>query len=452
MEAVLQRLEKIATRMEKLTLSMKTEDINLNTDDSDTNLDDFDNDVISALPDFVESANAFESCLDLGKLAASVDIVFRKTRIILEQFSHFQKPESKTAENECLTEFGKILTKELNNIETIYSTLRRDDAFINHVSAISQSIIAICWFTCEEPVTYIQEMVRACEFFTNRIVNRYKTDKIHMQFVKTYLNLLNKLLEYVRLHYPSGPSWSYQTSLSHCTASALASALATSNPAPSLKAETNKVVNSIKDDPKTKSGKSWSDDSLKKQQTSSGDIKKTTNPKKSSAKKPDRKPDINYVGQRWMVENGHGQSEITVKVEEMKQSVYILNCSHSVIKITGPKVNSVILDSCAKVELLIECAVLSRLECVNSKSIRVQSMDSLQTASVDITEGFQLFLSTKSSCNLYSSLSSEVTIYIKDPKTNEFIENPVPNQFVTEYNNESNTLLTTVATNLCGDS
>lgn len=59
----------------------------------------------------------------------------------------------------------------------------------------------------------------------------------------------------------------------------------------------------------------------------------------TAAKKP---PKLALEGHKWVVENYENNREIIVETTELKQVVYIYNCSNSVIQVKG-KVNAVII-------------------------------------------------------------------------------------------------------------
>lgn len=73
-----------------------------------------------------------------------------------------------------------------------------------------------------------------------------------------------------------------------------------------------------------------------------------------------------------MVENQVGQQELVVTVTDPKQSVYIYNCSGSVVQVKG-KCNAISIDKCQKTGVVFE-HVIALCELVNCSSVQVRSI------------------------------------------------------------------------------
>merc|ERR1712228_140069 len=91
--------------------------------------------------------------------------------------------------------------------------------------------------------------------------------------------------------------------------------------------------------------------------------------------------------------------------------------------------NNIVIDSCKKVAVVFE-SVVSSCEFVNCQSVQMQVMGSVPTISVDKTDGCQMYLSKDAlATEIISAKSSEMNVLI--PKDDDFVEQPVPEQFKT---------------------
>eukprot|EP00927_Polykrikos_kofoidii_P070416 TRINITY_DN6663_c0_g1_i5.p1 TRINITY_DN6663_c0_g1~~TRINITY_DN6663_c0_g1_i5.p1 ORF type:complete len:440 (+),score=95.58 TRINITY_DN6663_c0_g1_i5:317-1636(+) len=135
----------------------------------------------------------------------------------------------------------------------------------------------------------------------------------------------------------------------------------------------------------------------------------------------------------WMVENYDGVSDLKVADVEVGQLVVIINCKNTTVHITSPKVKSVCIDGCVKVNVICR-DVLSCVEVVNSDRIQMQTTGVVRSVSIDKCNGVHLFLSKESMhAEITSSKSSEMNITVPDVdgEDGDQIELPVPEQFVT---------------------
>ena len=140
--------------------------------------------------------------------------------------------------------------------------------------------------------------------------------------------------------------------------------------------------------------------------------------------------------------------EIVIDGAELQQSVYVYKCSGCTVQVRG-KCSNIVLDQCNKTGLVFD-SVVAGVELVNCQSVQVQVRSyllyltilistqhilvqvtgSAPTISVEKTDGCQMFLSQDSlGVNIISSKSSEMNVMI--PGAEEFVEVPVPEQFMT---------------------
>jgi len=106
-------------------------------------------------------------------------------------------------------------------------------------------------------------------------------------------------------------------------------------------------------------------------------------------------------------------------------------CEGSTLKIEG-KVNNIVLDGCKKCAVVFTDAV-SSCEFINCQSVQMQVLGKVPTISVEKTDGCQMFLSEDSKgVEIITAKSSEMNVSI--PNGDEFVEQPIPEQFKTVIN------------------
>jgi len=101
------------------------------------------------------------------------------------------------------------------------------------------------------------------------------------------------------------------------------------------------------------------------------------------------------------------------------------------LKIEG-KVNNLVLDGCKKTAVVFD-DVVSSCEFINCQSVQMQVLGKVPTISIEKTDGCQMFLSKDSlKTEIITAKSSEMNVMI--PTGDEFVEQPVPEQFKTTIN------------------
>jgi len=144
------------------------------------------------------------------------------------------------------------------------------------------------------------------------------------------------------------------------------------------------------------------------------------------------------------VENYEG-GNVELPDVQMKQSVYITRCKNTTINITE-KCKSISVDNAHKCNVIFK-SVVSMFEIVNSQRCAVQVLESVPAVAIDKTSGFQLILS-RSAANpapdIVTSNVSELNLVVPGAKeTDDPIEIPLPEQYITKYDPKTNKLTTT---------
>lgn len=163
--------------------------------------------------------------------------------------------------------------------------------------------------------------------------------------------------------------------------------------------------------------------------------------KKVAKKKPTGLPILEYQerGTKWIIENQTKESALKefpdnngilqIEITDTKQQVYIFNCEDVSVQIKGPKLKSVILDTCTKVNVQFE-TIISGCELVNSKKVAIQADGICPVFTIDKTIGVTVWLSevTVPVSSFATSMSSEMNVSIPDGDDRK--EMPIPEQFV----------------------
>ena len=114
---------------------------------------------------------------------------------------------------------------------------------------------------------------------------------------------------------------------------------------------------------------------------------------------------------KWRIEYQNKQHNLLVDKTEMKQTVYIYNCNECTFSVKG-KVNTIIIDSCQRVDLLFE-NVLSTVEFINSNNVQMQVTDRVPTVKIESTNGCQIYLSKSfADTDILSSKSTSMNVLI----------------------------------------
>jgi len=151
-------------------------------------------------------------------------------------------------------------------------------------------------------------------------------------------------------------------------------------------------------------------------------------------------------GTNWMVENQEGGMHTLEEGVEQSHLVCIINCKNTTIKLNS-KVKNVCIDGCLKVSVLVG-DVVSAVEFVNSDRCVLQTTGTVNSFAIDKCDGAMIHLSKASlSAEITTAKSSEMNVTMPDPKgeDGDLIELPIPEQFVSKINTQTNKLNTRVS-------
>uniref|UniRef100_A0A671LAR9 Adenylyl cyclase-associated protein 1-like n=1 Tax=Sinocyclocheilus anshuiensis TaxID=1608454 RepID=A0A671LAR9_9TELE len=391
---------------------------------------------------------------------------------LLVTASSSQKPS-----DSVLTSLLAPMSKVIQEVQSFREKNRSSPVF-NHLSAVSESVPALGWVAmAPKPGPYVKEMQDAAMFYTNRVLKDYKEkDKMHVEWVSTYVSIWTELQAYIKQHHTTGLSWSKTVSHILVCSGPVASGGAPSGGAPappppgpppppmnldksssgdSGAASHNALFASInKGADITKGLKHVSDDqkthknpTLKVQGGPLPSGPKPFAARPTAAASPARTlpPVLELDGKKWKVENQEGAHGLVISDTELKQVVYAFKCNNSTLQVKG-KINSIILDNCKKLGLVFD-DVVGIVEVINCKDVKVQVMGKVPTISINKTDGCHVYLNKDSlSCEIISAKSSEMNVLVPN-KDGEYTEIPVPEQFKTVWDGSK---LVTTATEIAG--
>jgi len=131
---------------------------------------------------------------------------------------------------------------------------------------------------------------------------------------------------------------------------------------------------------------------------------------------------------RWTVQGVSGGEPVNITEQEKHHTVQIFKCSNATVIIKG-KVNSVSIDSCTNTQVVMD-DVISAVEVMNSKSVKFQISGSCPSASIDKTDGCNVYLMSEEARNMQISTSKHSDVQVTYMDKGEPIEKPIPEQFV----------------------
>lgn len=143
---------------------------------------------------------------------------------------------------------------------------------------------------------------------------------------------------------------------------------------------------------------------------------------------------------QWVVQHQTGtpqeQLQLTLDNVEMRQAVRIENCQFTYVTVKG-KVNSVSIIGCKKVQVTLE-SVVSSVEIFRCTGMEVQVATSAPTVTIEKSESISLYLLDpvhSRSSDIVTSCASTVNVVFPSEEDGEWIERPIPEQFVSRVVN-----------------
>jgi len=394
---------------------------------------------------------------EVATISEMVETAFKAQRSYLEMATKAKQPSQGE-----LPMLLKPMSDKISEIEAYRESGRRSQ-FFNHLSAISESIAALGWVTVSPaPGPFVKEMNDAGQFYTNRVLKDWRDkSKAHVEWTKAWIQTLSEMQKFVKEFHTTGLVWNAKgveakSLVNHGVPPAPAAGGPPPPPPPppanlfddlkidenaedkarnALFAELNKgegVTSGLKkvtDDMKTHKNPALRESGAVPAKAKSGSPKpaKTFGAPVATSKPPK----FELEGKKWAVEFHKNNPNLVIENTETNQSVYVYKCEGSTLKIEG-KVNNLVLDGCKKTAVVFD-DVVSSCEFINCQSVQMQVLGKVPTISIEKTDGCQMFLSKDSlKTEIITAKSSEMNVMI--PTGDEFVEQPVPEQFKTTIN------------------
>lgn len=389
----------------------------------------------------------------LGQQAAELEKAVLAEKQLISTASQSKKPNT-----DVLMKLIQPINTHTQQIDTIRNSNRTSKVF-NNLSALSEGVGFLGWVMVEStPGPHVAEMRSTSEFYTNRILKEFKgVNQDQVDWVGHYIGFLKDLEKYIKQYHTTSLTWNPKGGEATAAAAPVAAAPSAPSgaPAPPPPPPADFMEKSSSNAPAKPDMSQLFSEIGKGEAVTSGlkkvtaDMKSKNNPNKSSvvkasdikpsststagagASKVTKPPKFALEANKWAVEYQVGNKSIVIEDTDPKQTVYIYQCTDSVVQIKG-KVNAITLDSCKKTAIVFENAIAS-CEVVNCTSIEVQVTGKVPCMSIDKTSGCQVYLSAQSlETEVVTSKSSEMNILIPGATPNDdMIELSVPEQYKT---------------------
>jgi len=417
---------------------------------------------------------AFEKAANDLKLTAIAVLVKTGTsevRNLIDGSFHSKKPGDK----KHLTPITKVIADADKGVP------RKDEPNFAHSKSFAEAISALGWVDAPGPAAVVEGQLEAADFYLNQILNAAKKassedEKAHHRaYVKALKELLTSLAEFTRSNFKLGITWnvkggdysSYKPGQGSSSSSSSSSGGAPSAPplppsapplAPSLP-ETSSAPSTSSSgggmaavfasiNAGQESGSATQAFGLKhvsKEMKSKNISAPALNPKEKkdnelkaakaliASEKKKGEPRVALDKGTWIVEN-YDDQQLEIPDVQMKQAVYISNCSRCAIKVPD-KCKQITMDRCHKTVIEFK-NVVSTFEVVNSTGCKVQINEYCPSVAIDKTHGFSVILMADSYKNPPDIITSNVSelnlVYPGATEKDDPIEVPLPEQYLTK--------------------
>mmetsp|Transcript_14085 Transcript_14085/g.37821 ORF Transcript_14085/g.37821 Transcript_14085/m.37821 type:complete len:965 (+) Transcript_14085:60-2954(+) len=150
------------------------------------------------------SANIGGPVLEQSK---SLVAAFEKEYEFLQKAAGMPKPGSQDDVMTMLTPIGT----EIGKVQEIQNSVAPRDPFVNHLTAIGETIPALSWVVVEsKPVAFVGDMEGAGDFYFNKVLVDYKKAddaSTHQAWVKAARTIFGELKKFVKEHHTTGLMW-----------------------------------------------------------------------------------------------------------------------------------------------------------------------------------------------------------------------------------------------------
>lgn len=383
--------------------------------------------------------------LDVAKMAeraflAHLDIVSLAERV--------KKPTTE--------QLGNLLKKTSDIIKDVENLKHQNktNQFFNHLAAIAESVPAFGWVAVSPtPGPYVKEMMDAAQFYTNKVLVAFKDkDKLHVEWVQSWLQFLQELQKYIRQTHTTGLTWNPRGADFSADASGSGAPPppppmgGMAPPPPPIPSDMYKIDQGadaraalLKDLNQgtdiTKNLRKVTLDERRQLSTPMSDrSSRSKTPESRTVSAISHPPKFEFEGRKWILEyqDGSKQDNFNIEIAEMNHVVTMYKCENITVVVKG-KANSITVDSCKKVNLAFD-DIVSFVEFINCQKVQAYPTGKVATITIDKTDSIQLFLRKDSlNAEIISAKSAEVNACIVDEKTGDYKEYALPEQLKTVW-------------------
>ncbi|EDV23164.1 uncharacterized protein TRIADDRAFT_63338 [Trichoplax adhaerens] len=362
----------------------------------------------------------------------------------------------KLPEAAALQNLLKPLSNAISEVQA-FRDKNRGSKFFNHLSEVYEFILCFGWVTVSpKPANYVKTNYESAQFYLNKVLKEFKTsDPQQADWARSIGRFMNALIGYINDYNAIGLNWNAEgKDVSAVSAGAPAAPPPPPPPAPvtadppknsgneraalmsqlNKGADVTKGLKKVTNDMKTHKNPALRASGVVSSTSTPG--KPAVSPKPAATKPVAKKPPVFRLdGKKWIVENQEGNQDLVISDTNMRQSVYIYKCNNCVIQVKG-KVNSIAMDTCKKSAIVFD-HVISVMDFVNCQSVKVQVNGAVPTISIGNTDGIQVYLSKEAmQTTIISSKSSEMNISTPTGNDGDMVENAVPEQFTTVWDDK----------------
>jgi adenylyl cyclase-associated protein len=322
-------------------------------------------------------------------------------------------------------------------------------------ATVAEAMPCVAWLQISPaPCPYLQDgPIDGHAFWANKVRTANKNrdgGENHITWCNQIKELLTALKAYVKEHHLTGLTWNFKGGNAleaEATPAAAAPAAEESKAEPAAaaapRADAKGALFAQLGAIDQSSGKTAGLRKVTKDMKSKNNTAPAVAPRPKAAVKPAKKWGANsgaaavakppvkaQQGMKWAIEHQTGM--VTLEADEVnpRQTVYIYGCKGATIQVQG-KVNSIVVDTCSRTKVLFT-DVIAAIEIVNSQRMQVQVRGKCPSVAIDKVDGILVYLSAESIADTVftTSKSSEMNVSFPVEGSDDYVEKPIPEQFV----------------------
>jgi len=343
-------------------------------------------------------------------------------------------------DNNTFTSLIQPLSETINEIQEFRNRNRHVAEFFNHLSTVSESIVALSWISVKPaPVQFVRDMRDAGEYFGNRVLSENRGNQQHQTWINKWIEVMRGLENYVREYHLTGFSWNAY-GRSGMTSAPPRGPAPPPPPPPSgscpdpfaggdasrhaLLTQLNQGVGITQMLRPVRRGMMGDGDSHA--QPAAAVISGVVGKPQLERTFP---PKFILEGRKWRVEHMKDNFTLSIESEDMSQSVAMFKCQNVGLEIKN-KVNGVSIDNCKRSTIVLN-DIISSVELIRCENLKIQCSGHVPLISLDNCDSIQVFLTEKSiDAEVISSKSTSLNVCLLAPD-GDYTEIAVPEQIKT---------------------